>query len=249
MNSIRFTSILNPEKYGFQFEPDSTSHWEICYRTPNLLSYHSFYFETFGDKCQHTPLTPVASDLIALDWLLSLASHLSEHPEEFGFELNGLFGYSMPSRETAEFLASIKEPKDSDPAIFYSVGQLKISRNPDKRHDKRWFELQREAFRRGYDLDRLAYLWRCGQETRALTKIENLGLYFALADGLNRTVSFSASESLPKFVDEDTLSAARVLRELIRACDATQSARRSIEIVLGNVRRAHAEQTATQKAA
>lgn len=249
MNTIRFTSVLNPERFGFVFEPNSTEHWERCYRTANLFSHHSFYFETLGDgTTQHTPLAPISTDEIALDWMLSFATYLTAHPDEFGFQLNGLFGYSMPSRETAEFLASIKEPKDSDPEIFYSVAQCKINRNADKRHDKRWFKMPAEPFRLGYDLDRYAWLWMTGQETRGLTTIERLGLYFALADGLNRSVSYSASDSIQKFTVEENVQAARVLRELIQSFAARASAERSLEIVLGNVRRAK-EQTATQKAA
>ena len=250
MNTIRFTSVLNPDKYGFQFEPSSTEHFDRCYRTANILSYHAFYFETMGDgRTQHTPLSPVASIDLHTDFMLSLAAHLAEHPEDYGYELAGFFGYGMPGRETAEFLASVKQPKETDPTTYYSVDQCKVSRQADKRHDKRWFELTRYPFELYYELDRLVSLWHNGQQGRTLTISEWFGLYFALADGLNKSVSFHQSDSLQKQTAEETLQAARVLRELIKSLEAQASAKNSLAICIGNHKRGVYEQTATQKAA
>jgi len=249
---IRFESVLNPDKYGYAFESSGTTElWDICYRTRNILSYHSFYFETLGDgRTQHTPLMPVASLELHLDWMLSLANHLSAHPEDYGYELRGFFGYSMPNVETAQFLASIKEPKETDPAVYYSINELKVSKSENKRHDKRWFKLPSDPFKLYYELDRYVSLWNQGQDARTLTPIEWFGLYFSLADGLNKCVSFHASDSLQKWTNEETFKTARVLRELIFALDSTQRARHNVESITGNHLRAKAAiQTATQVAA
>jgi hypothetical protein len=248
MNAIKFTSVLNPDKYGYVYERSATEHWDICYRTAGILSYHSFFFETYGDgRCQHTPLSPVASMELALDWMISLAAHLSAHPEEYVCELRTLFGYGMPAHDTASFLAEIKAPKETDPTVYYSVNEHKVSRSESKRHDKRWFTLPSSAFQHYYDIDRFVQLWQDGQEPRSMALIERLGVYFSLADGLNRSVSYQQSDLLQKMTNEEVLDSARVLREIIRALDAEVSAKRSIEIVVGNHLRA--KQTATQAAA
>lgn len=248
MNVIRFNSILNSDKFGFVFEPSSTEHLDRCYRTSNLLSYHSFYFETLGDgRTQHTPLIPVSSPDIQLDWMLSLAQHLANHPEEYGYPLNSLFGYGTPSVETAQFLASIKEPKESDPTVYYSVNERKVSKNESKRHDKRWFQLDSHAFRKFYDLDRYVCLFNAGQEPRSRSIIEWHGLYFAMADALNTYVSYSASDCMQKWTNEEILKAAKILRQIIKALELQDNAKDSIQSVIGNHLRA--KQTATQAVA
>jgi hypothetical protein len=239
--TIRFTSVLNPDKYGFVCEPSDMEHWDMCYRTPNILSYRAFYFETLGDgTTQHTPLNCVQNDgHIGVDWMLSLAHHLSAHPEDCeAARLGELFGYGLPNRESAQFVASIKEPKETDPAIYYSLAERKVSKSESKRHDKRWFQLSCSLFKRGYDLDQFVRLWDNGQETRSWKAIERIGIYLAMAESLDRSVWHHASDELPKWVSEDTIQIARVLRELILALESVNNSRRSVECVIGNHLRA-----------
>jgi hypothetical protein len=245
MDAIRFKSVLRPENYGYVMTHSATDNWEAARHTPALLSYHALWFETLGDGfTQHTTSRPISAnrelDALAVDWMLSLADHLLKHPEEHHYSVSSLFGYALPGREMVEFLARIKEPSEDKGPVYYSLEEMKTSASSSKRHDKRWFELQRDSFRLSYDIDRIADLYFVAQpESRAAFSIlELIGVHLAIAEGLDRSVSFSASDRLEKWATEDLLSAGKVLRQTILAIESTRHAGDAVRCVIGNMRRA-----------
>lgn len=242
---IRFASLLMPEKYGYQMAHNATDHWDQCRNTGALLSYHALYFETLGDgQTQHTPLravhAQVAHDSLAVDWMLSFASHMLANPADWHYSVGSLLGYSLPGRDVAQFLLKIKEPKEEDGPVYYSLEELKTSRSDSKRHDKRWHTLQSSSFRLFNDLDRIVDLYHVAQPERrgAFTILELIGVVLALADGIDSHVSFAASSNLSKWLTEDLLCAAKTLRQAIKSIEATRHAHDALNCVVGNMRRA-----------
>lgn len=137
MIPIRFPSVLNPTKVGYEWTNDSMTFWDTAYHSVGVLHCSAGFYETFGDgNCQHTPLTACRANQMT-DFCLSLARYLLANPAE-EFQTYAL-QLKPCSRETVLFLAGInyKEAKRQ----WFNLTDNKLSTSDSKRHDKRWHEV------------------------------------------------------------------------------------------------------------
>jgi hypothetical protein len=143
---IRFKSVLNPGKYGYEWTNDSMTFWDQLYRNPfNFLSGAAGYFETLGDgDCQHTPLMPSPLALFS-DYAISFSAHILANAGDAEFcDRLAIYPLEVDFRPgTAQFLAGIRY--NSDKAQYVNLPERKISSADSKRHDKRWTEVPRWA--------------------------------------------------------------------------------------------------------
>lgn len=236
--TLRFNSLLNPSKYGFVYESSDTDHWDICYRSSSILSYRSFYFETYGDgTCQHTPISPVPLGEISVDWLLSLAKHLLNSPAEYDWSMDSLFGYGLPQPDLAQFLAGLKEKHINQ---YFSPAERAVTKAESKRFDKRWFKIPSWPFQRNCTVQRCYELFHSAHEDpcRMIKAIETVGALLAIADGLDDTGDryFSAC-SLEKmeWLTSDLLSACRALRDVIQALESLRNSGNAVDCYIRNL--------------
>lgn len=234
--SIRFESVLAPEKRGFVYECSSTARWDQCYRASNILSYQSFFFDTYGDRgIQHSGLCCVGQDKTGVDWILSLAKHLTEHPEEYDYTLDSLFGFHI-NAETVLFLKGIEKTGG-----YYSISERKVSKSSSKQYDKRWMVIPESAVSLNYFLDRIVDLYLVARtDTHRMTFLELVGLHLRVAEHLGTYVSISASDKLCKWLSEDMLQAAGLLYSVIGSLRTMDFAKRNVEAMIGNQLRAAA---------
>jgi hypothetical protein len=141
MNSIRFKSVLNPDKWGFEYTNDNMSMWEQVYRTAGAMGNCFGYFETYGDNTtQHTPTMPCRLEHFT-DFCLSLVKHMLANPQD---ELTTYtFGLEPTNAETIRFLAGIRFREDK--RQWFTLDGNKISTSDTKRYDKRWFGVPTDA--------------------------------------------------------------------------------------------------------
>lgn len=135
---MKFKSILNPDKYGFEWTNDSMRFWDQMYRSGGIYLHGAAgYFETLGDgSTQHSPLMPVPASMFT-DYALSLADWLMKD-----LLLEGFSSYLLQceiKRETILFLASIRYKEDK--AQWFNLGECKVSSAESKQFDKRWIKI------------------------------------------------------------------------------------------------------------
>jgi len=137
MMSIRFPSVLNPTKVGYEWTNDSMTFWNQARNSNNVLHMSAGFYETYGDgNCQHTPLVACNSNQMT-DFCLSLTRHLLAHPEvEFrSYPIQ----FEPTTKETVLFLASIEY--NADKRQWFNTATNKLSASESKAHDKRWFQV------------------------------------------------------------------------------------------------------------
>lgn len=138
----KFPSVGNPSKYGYAFDSDS---WHSTDRYPVENKFRMF--ETYGDGLtQHSGDWAVSYEFLA-DYLISLAVYMLAHKEDA--ELFDRIGYIVlngPRPALVEFAASIAWAEKDEPfgkQRYYSLSDQKITRNQEKRHDKRYKEIDK----------------------------------------------------------------------------------------------------------
>ena len=140
----KFASVANPEKYGYAFDSDS-------WRTGDSRGVESKFrmFETYGDGLtQHSGDWGVTYDFLG-DYLISLAFYMLAHKEDAAlFDRIGYIVLAGPRPVVIQFAASIVW-KDTDEPYgkqrYYSLSEQKITRNQEKRHDKRYKEIDKHC--------------------------------------------------------------------------------------------------------
>jgi len=136
-NPIRFKSVLNPDKWGFEFTGDSMTFWDSSYHHGGVVHCSLGYYETLGDgTTQHTPLRPCRNEQFT-DVLLSFVRHVIENPKE---EIEGIgFLFDEVPEKTIRFLSGISFSDEK--YKWFNVQECKISTHTSKDHDKRWFKV------------------------------------------------------------------------------------------------------------
>ena len=134
----KFASIANSAKFGYSFDSDK---WE--YRANPFLTQKFRMFETMGDgMTQHSHDWPVTEEY-AIDYLFSLAVILLED-EEIASNYSHMF-HAQPRMDSLRFAASLvfdpEKDKDWNKKRYYSMSELKVSRNPKLQYDTRYKEL------------------------------------------------------------------------------------------------------------
>ncbi len=136
-----FRSIQHPDKYGYAFDSEA---WSTRGATVNQ---NFVQFETYGDGlCQHSHEWPITVEFMA-DYLASLATAMLQD-DELIQRLSFPFS-RQPSVKQIEFCASVVfKPQQEDGGWekkqrFFSIEQLKISSSEEKRHDKRYQQVER----------------------------------------------------------------------------------------------------------
>ena len=134
----KFASIANSAKFGYSFDSDK---WE--YRANPFLTQKFRMFETMGDgMTQHSHDWPVTEEY-AIDYLFSLAVVLLED-EEIGSNYGHMF-HAQPRPDALKFAASLvfdsEKDKEWNKKRYYSMSELKVSRNPKLQYDTRYKEL------------------------------------------------------------------------------------------------------------
>ena len=134
---LRFKSILNPERVGYEFTGDSMTFWESAYRNGGTLSGAFGCYETYGDgEVQHSQLRSCGVSEFT-DFCVSLTQHLSEHLNELVTDWSShAFGFCQAPKETALFLSTVVF-KESKPQWF-NISERKLTTNRNKQFDKRW---------------------------------------------------------------------------------------------------------------
>jgi hypothetical protein len=136
----KFPSIASPEKYGYAFDSDA---WQ---RGNDYAAEAKFrMFETYGDGLtQHSGDWAVTFDYLG-DYLLSLSAYMMEHREDVElFQRVSYIALAGPRQKLIEFAAGLVWTEKDEPfgkSRYFSVTEQKITRNQDKRHDKRYQEL------------------------------------------------------------------------------------------------------------
>jgi hypothetical protein len=135
--SIRFKSVLNGDKWGYEYTNDSMTFWDTSYRHGGCLHGACGYYETLGDgTTQHSVLMPCRAEHFT-DYLLSIVRHLLANPSEeisaYQLEVVGM------SKENAEFLAGVVYKEDR--RQWLNKVTKKVTSNKSKEHDKRWIQV------------------------------------------------------------------------------------------------------------
>lgn len=135
----KFASIAHSDKYGYAYDSEK---WE--YRTAPFLQMKFRMFETCGDGLtQHSPDWSVTEDF-ATDYLFSLAAVMIED-EELARDAAYCFN-DKPRAEIIKFASALvynpEKDKEWAKQRFFYLGEQKVTRNPDKRHDDRYKELK-----------------------------------------------------------------------------------------------------------
>jgi hypothetical protein len=134
----KFASIANSAKFGYSFDSDK---WE--YRTNPFLTQKFRMFETYGDNLiQHSHDWPVTEEY-AIDYLFSFAVVLLEDAE-IADNYSHMF-HAEPRPDALKFAASLvfdpEKDKEWNKKRYYSMSELKVSRNPKLQYDTRYKEL------------------------------------------------------------------------------------------------------------
>jgi hypothetical protein len=139
---IKFPSIAHGDKYGYLFNSDEWQGGEIC---PRMR-----FFETYGHGLvQHSPDRPITKEFVK-DWLISAAAFMLTEDvkaEEDTLTVGLAYILNEDTRVDKIAFASKLVWTDKDEKApynkrrFYSMELLKVSSNYDKRHDKRYSEL------------------------------------------------------------------------------------------------------------
>ena len=138
----KFASVAQPEKYGFAFDSGS---WQSNDRYPIESKFRMF--ETYGDGLtQHSGDWAVQYENLG-DYLISLSVYMLAHKVDT--ELYDRIGYivlSAPRLALIQFAATVVWNEKDEPfgkTRYYSLAEQKITRNQEKRHDKRFREIDK----------------------------------------------------------------------------------------------------------
>jgi len=128
-NLIRFKSLGNPKiAYAWGYSSEA-------YFGDRGFSRASFRYDTYGDgMIQHSPFYRVSPD-DAVDYLLSMARFLLDHPEDR--DINSWLGdwdYQLFT-----FLQKLRHKEGK--ALYYSKSERKVTSAPAKQFDKRYEEV------------------------------------------------------------------------------------------------------------
>jgi hypothetical protein len=139
----KFASVATPEKYGYAFDSDSWRPSATGYDVESKFR----VFETCGDGLtQHSGDWAVTYDFLD-DYLISLSVYMLAHKEDTDlFERVGYIVLNGPRREVVKFAASVVWNEKDEPfgkTRYYSTSEQKITRNQEKRHDKRYKEIDK----------------------------------------------------------------------------------------------------------
>lgn len=134
----KFASIANSDKFGYAFDSDK---WE--YNQTPFLNQKFRMFDTCGDgMIQHSHDWPVTEDF-AIDYLFSFAAVLLDDAE-IASNYGHMF-HAQPRQEALRFAAGLvfdpEKDKEWNKKRYYSMGELKVSRNSKLQFDTRYKEL------------------------------------------------------------------------------------------------------------
>ena len=134
----KFASIANADKFGYSFDSDK---WE--YNQTPFLNQKFRMFDTCGDgMIQHSHDWPVTEDF-AIDYLYSFAAILLED-SEIANNYGHMF-HAEPRQEALKFAAGLvfdpEKDKEWNKKRYYSMSELKVSRNSKLQYDTRYKEL------------------------------------------------------------------------------------------------------------
>ena len=140
--SMRFKSVLHPDKWGYEYTGDSMTFWDTSYRHGGVMHGALGYYETLGDgTTQHSMLRACGVHQFT-DCLISLVQHITENIVDVlaAESLNCHLAYEPSlSRCDPEFLASIKYREDKKQ--WFNKSERKVTTSKSKQYDKRWIEV------------------------------------------------------------------------------------------------------------
>ncbi len=128
----KFASLAHSKEHAYAFDSDA-------YDSKAPMDAHFRMFQTYGDGLiQHSTDWPVTAEFLG-DFLASFAVAMMEDEE-----LLDRAKYSLadrPSDQAIEFAATVVW-KENPKTRYFSAQEMRISSNPNKRHDKRYQELR-----------------------------------------------------------------------------------------------------------
>ncbi len=143
---FRFPSIAGLPHVYFAHS-DFQTLWSSAYNTRGALSPHLGYAHTYGDgQTQHEPERALTSadPVMVADYLASFAAHITETPLSVDQRRDLQHVWSdLPSAERIAFALSVRH-KDSGPARFFNLNDMKISSRASLAHDKRWHKITQD---------------------------------------------------------------------------------------------------------
>lgn len=236
MSDLVIKSVLHPDNIRFASVDG--------FYDSGLLVYSFGKYETMGDgECAHTPTYRIgAADFT--DFCLSVAAHIVAHPDTkvHGYQL----GLKQVDRATYDFLLSVKHSEKD--RKWFSLQLKKVSKDDNKRHDKRWLEVPSWADgtpKAAHDLYFFALECRCTLlEAYSIREafLEYAGGYFYQHDECCKWT---------KELTGDYQHAFRALKSAFDAKEAFEMATRCIEAATYNMKRSaeiEAEKAATAAA-
>jgi len=221
---IVFRSVGNPEVAYTWHE----SYYELRDQLRgDHLSANAGFFLTYGDElCQHSGESIVQKDNMG-DYLLSLASHLMEYPDNVRV-VSGSWPRS-DGGDKAQFACTIRYKEGK--RTYYSWIDRKVSGSDSKRHDKRWEEVPTWADGSFDSVFRLA----CGNYRDAIER-------YVIADTCKEEVKrsggwadYNAAEKAIGVSYEDVRLPFTVVDNLVRAFRLTEDAKRYLSAHLANL--------------
>jgi hypothetical protein len=137
----RFASLAHGERYSYSFDSDV-----FRYTSGFKIEDKFRMYESLGHGLtQHSNDWPVTAEFLT-DYFYSLGTEMLKESDDREDFIRAV-GYQMsrePQKETIEFAASVifnESDKEYGKRRYFSISERKITRNQDKRHDKRYTEI------------------------------------------------------------------------------------------------------------
>lgn len=237
MMPIRFPSVLNPDKFGYEWTNDSMTFWDTAWNSGRILHMSAGSYETYGDGgCQHTPLV-ACSYRQTTDYCLSLARFLLANPTVEARIGHHLFEPLL--RDGVLFLAGVVYREDK--RQWFNLVERKVSSAESRQHDKRWFQVPSWADGTVASAVGLFNLTRPNE--RHLEVLETLALheYFlgVLGSIANRGEGWEKITAYQTEIPGDFTAAFRALHYVVKSREDASTALRMAECCEHNSRLAN----------
>lgn len=236
MTPIRFPSVLNPDKVGYEWTNDSMTFWDTAYHNAGVLHCSAGFYETLGDgNCQHAPLMACRTNQLT-DFCLSLTRFLLANPTTEFYIGSGTFE-PLPA-EGVMFLTGINYRDDK--RQWFNLSDRKVSSAESRQHDKRWFQVPTWADGTVASAVGLFNL-SLGENHREMESLKVFALheYFlsTVAGQIWQGKDWERMTAYQTQIPGDFAAAFRALAYVVKARDMMDTARRTADCCEHNSRR------------
>lgn len=233
MMPIRFPSVLNPTKFGYEWTNDSMTFFNEAWNSVGVLHMSAGFYETFGDgTCQHTPLVACRTKQMT-DYCLSLTRFLLNNPKteiRIGWHL-----FEPLLKDGVMFLASINYKPEK--RQWFNLADRKVSTAESRQHDKRWFQVPDWADGTVASAVGLFNLARNERHMESLALFAVHEYFLATAEGkVWQGKDWDKLTAYQTEIPGDFTAAFRALSYAIRARESLDTARRMAECCEHNSR-------------